>query len=275
MRATSTVVDATVFLLLVSVAVATLAVPAQDAPATDADDVAETLASTTTSVSYDHGIAGRQTARSATGTHAGLLGRAALGNLTLDGASLTPGSGDFERAVRNATATVLDRKQAATQVEVRWSPYPGAPLRGSVTIGQDPPPGVDVSVATVTVPVPVADVSEAAVNASDDGYRQVANLVASSVVAVTLPRDEVERGVPGSAARRTARVRRSAFADALDTEAVVTSMDGELANPKDRLQAALAARLAADMRERFDSPSAAARALQTGHARLVVREWEP
>jgi len=41
------------------------------------------------------------------------------------------------------------------------------------------------------------------------------------------------------------------------------------------LTAALAERFAADMQRRFDSPEAAARAVDTGTVTITVRTWEP
>ncbi|MHB9288394.1 hypothetical protein ACKVMT_15295 [Halobacteriales archaeon Cl-PHB] len=277
MRATSTVVDAAVFLVLVSVAVTTLAPPTPAQPDGSADDVAETLASATEAVTYDYDTDTTESTvrRRATGTYADLLGRAAIADLILDGQMLTPGTGAYVTAIRNATANLTRWNDHRTRIVARWVPYEGAPLRGSVAVGPVTPAGVDASVTTIRVPVPVDSVDETAVERQGGGYDGVATAVAAAVVSASLPADRVAYGDPGSATRRVAVSRYRAAADAMGASVEGTLEAGEPGRATARIRDSLADRLAADLRARFDSHGAAIEALETGHATIAVVEWEP
>lgn len=271
MRAVSTVVDVTVCLLLVSAAVAALAVPAVQVPAAGADETADALAKTTANVSVQTEAGGRAGhRRRVSGTHAGLLGRAALANLRLDGRPLTRTADEFRAAVANETARVLAWSPQRTSVTAVWEPYGGAPLSGQIRVGSRPPRGVDVSTATLGVPVPVEDCSANASSAADD-YDPVGRVVARCVVDVTLPRDAIEMPDPSSPAGNASRRRLRAYEGVLRSN----GSEGDVETRVARVEAALAERLTADMRERFESPATAAAAVRTGTVRIVVRAWEP
>lgn len=275
MRAVSTVLDVSLFLLLVSAAVATLAVPAADPPSATADRTAETLAATTTNVTYPVPAASSPDDRTvtATGTDAALLGRGAVANLTLAGESVAPGSAPFRRAVRNRTEAALAWSPGRTAVVALWEPYPGAPLRGRLTAGADVPPGVEVSTATATVPASIPSVGHAATEGAEDGYRGVADPIAAAVVETTVAADGVGGTGPGAVAIRDGRLR--AYTDALGIRTVGLETGGGRAATAENVERRLAEHLAADMRDRFDSPGAAADAVRTGTVRVVVREWSP
>lgn len=269
MRGVSTVVDAAVFLLLVSAAVAALAVPPTPESVDGADETANALARTTANVTYR--MAPAAPTRRASGTHAGLLGRAAFADLRLDGHALAPGSGEFRAAVGNETRRVLAWARERASVTATWEPYAGAPVEGRVRVGSEPPPGADVATATLRVPAPVGACGDAASDAPDDGFQGVASAVAGCLLEATLPRDGAAAVDPSSAAGRARRRRLAAYEDAL----AVRQDGGGSGTRRSRITSALAARLAADMRDHFESPAAAAEAVRTGTVRLVVREWEP
>lgn len=258
MRAVSTVVDATVFLLLVSAAVAALAVQPTPEPANGADETATALARTTANVSFT--VADARDRR-VSGTHAALLARAALGNLRLDGHRLAPASGDFRAAVRNETRRALAWSSERTSVTAVWEPYRDAPVWGRIRVGTAPPPGADVAVATLRAPVPVEDCRRG----TEESYEAVARTVADCLLDATLGADAAVMPDPSSRAGRAVLGRLQAYEAALGVRA-----DGA----GGRVESALAARLVAHMRERFESPAAAAAAVRTGTARIVIREWE-
>jgi len=277
-RATSTVVDAAIFLVLVSAAVTTLAAPAPAAPDGSADDVAETLASSTTAVGYVYGVdsGGPTVRRTATGTHAELLGRSTVANLQLDGESITPGTADYAAEVRNATVNLTAWNDHQTRIEARWEPYRGAPLRGTVAVGPAPPATVDTSVTTLRVPVPVRGVGEGAVDRHGGGYRGVAEAIAAAVVSATLPADRVEFGSPGTAARHVATRQYRAFAAVTAANASVENAlaAGGPARANVLVRNALADRIETDIRQQFDSAESARQTLQTEYAEISVVEWE-
>lgn len=171
-RAVSTVLDVSACLLLVSAAVLTLLqapVAGPDPAADRAAEVATTLSGATATVSYPSG-GGR---RRAHGTLAGLLADAAVSNAT-------PDTGvPFRAAVENATRPLLGDTGWRGQVVVTWQPYAGAEA-ATVSVGDDPPPGVDVHVATTTVPSGVAPAREEAARAAERrGFDGVAAVVAA------------------------------------------------------------------------------------------------
>lgn len=274
MRATSTVVDAAICLVFVTLAVATLAGPTPTPSEPSGDDVAETLASTTTTVDYDYGAGDDTVRQRATGTHAGLLGRAAFAELSIDGESLTPWSDDYRREIRNATATVLSWNDRQTRVEAYWRPYPGAPLEGTVAVGPASPPAADVAVTTLRVPVPVAAIDQEQIDSDDGGYQAVAEAVATEVVTVALPGGPVDIGSRTSTTRRVATSRYRAVANATDRSVSRLRSAEDPQAPSDSAIDAIATRLARDLRQQFDSPHAALAALETNSARILVKEWD-
>lgn len=265
MRAVSTVLDVTVFLLLVGAAIATLTVPAPEPPASTADETAEQLAVTTVNVTERLGDADGRPGhdRRVAGTAATLLGRAALANLTLDGHQLAPTTADYRRAVRKQLRRSLAWAPDRTHVTATWAPYPDAPIHGRASVGPRPPPRATVGTASVRVPVPVSQVS------ADESptYRSLARKTSAALLDVTVP------GPEELASRRLQpreRRRITAYAAALEDvgEGPPDRID------RARLRSALTNRLESDMRRRFANPNAAAAALETGTVRIVVREWE-
>lgn len=292
MRAISTLVDTVVFLLLLGGAVTTLVVGTVGMqPATDdrADETAEMVATTTQTVeygltpsdgsrngiSYDH-LDNATLERSAHGTTAGLLGAAALSATTLDGERVTPASRGFEQVVRNETRGVISQRETATAVTATWEPYTDAPVAGTVHVGPEPSRNVDVHAARLTVDSGVDPARERALDAAlNDGFDGVARIVASTVVAGLFPPKATRVGLHGDApvdtltAHRYRRVARLTNAPVLDID------KSSVERMNERLASALADRLRRDLRQRFQSPEAAARAVSTGDVQIVVRTWSP
>lgn len=272
MRAVSTVLDVTVFLLLVSVALVTLAVPAADPPASTADETVEALAATTANVTYSPdgpGDGSLAPTRSVAGTHAELLARGAVANVRLENEPLAPTAGGFRASVREEAAAALAWSHDRTGVLATWEPYPDAPLRGEFAVGNRPPPGVDVGTATATVPVPIEDAGPPARAAAGDGYRGVSRAIVDAVFRTTLGTDRPVSPRPAGDAGRDRQRRMGAYAAAVSVDEPTDGRDGALSEIERRF----VDRLAADLRERYDSPAAAAADVDTGRVRLVVREW--
>lgn len=269
MKAISTVLDVTVFLLLVSAAVGTVAyAPAPVSSGPSAQNTASILATTTATVDYEL----REQSRHSHGTLGTLLGRAAVANTTLGQSTLTPMAESFRTAVRMATTETL-RRPNRTYLRAVWRPYPDAPIQGRFSVGTPPPPGVDVALATVTVPAP-ADATDTRTTVGRSGYRTLANRVSKSVTAALLPSTElgasVGRDTP-TAVVSAARYR--AYGDAVGVSADRAVARGDIRTAHRRIARALAERLEDDIRDRFDTAAGAADAVQTGTVTIVVRRW--
>lgn len=294
-RASSTVLDTVVFVLLVGVAVAVLAGAGADARSeTDAGRVAaetaDLLATSTTEVTYDRTarvetttlLGGEESKtvsaeRAAGGTRAELLAAAAVASPRLGGSPLVGTGEPLRAATRAPTRRVLHTREANVQVAVAWRPYPNGTLRSSLTVGDAPPRDADVSVATVTVPSGVANVSTAARRAArTDGYDGVARVVSSAVVDRLFPpaatRDALFSEGPDRALVAH-RYRQASSTLGVDTTGPLA--DGNVTGANERLADGLADRLRADLRDRYESPAAAADAVRAHRVRLVVRTWSP
>lgn len=270
MRAISTVLDVAVFLLLLSAAIGTLVVAPTGEPApVTVDETATTLATTTTALDYDlHGDP-----RRAHGTVAVLLARAAVANATIGDYGLSP-SESFLRGIRQTTRSRTPDHNR-TQVVARWEPYRGAPLAGKITVGTSPPAGTDVTTATLTVTSPVESVGEAEGDAKDRDYCSVARVTAEAVTEALLP--ETRLAASAGAQSPTALVSAQRFqflASALDVDIKNSLQRGNVTRANALVTNALADRFCRDMRERFASPTAAAKAGNTATVNIVVRRWD-
>ncbi|MFB6184098.1 MAG: hypothetical protein ABEI96_06040 [Haloarculaceae archaeon] len=298
MRGVSTVLDATLFLLLVSGATVALVGPQPTPPTSDAPDRTLAVVTTaTTTVSYRvpaverGGTDGhREAGRGGTAGHRGADRRTTQGTIAeLLAAAAIEGAPDsiespsrlertpFQRAVANATRVAVRRTAVETRVRVTWVPYRGAPAGSRFAVGPEPPRATDVHAAAATVPSGLPTVRRRAVRAGKNGsYEAVAATVARGVVSGLFPVRRTrlalaaDRAVARPTRRRYGRVARALavpVADALG-DRDVEAADG-------RLIGALTARYAADLRDRYASPSAAARAVRVGRVRIVVRTWSP
>ena len=288
-RAVGTLVDAAAFLLLVSAAVWTLSVPAvapDRAPAAGAS--AERLSTVTANPRYSLAPGARHANESlvafertegpefdrvAHGSVASLLADAAVGNAAVDGSELAHAGDGFERAVREATRDTTVRR---VRVRAVWTPYPGAPIRGTIAAGPRPPPDARVGVAALAVDSGVPAAREHARSAArSDGYEGVARVVARATVRGLFPPDELRLALRGDrpvSALARYRYLRAGRLFGADVGGPVEESETGRAN--ERLSRALVERFERDLRERFESPRAAARAVRTGEVRIVVRRWE-
>ncbi|WP_135364483.1 DUF7284 family protein [Halosimplex halophilum] len=291
LRASSTALDTVLFVLLVGVAVGTLAgVGDRRAPGGDrvAEETADLLATATTEVTYTRSarvpssalLDGSETVtvtvdRTAAGTHAELLAAAALADPSLGGASLTGVGGDLRVGARNATECVLHTREGTAQVAVTWYPYPNATLRSSFTAGDAPPRGADVSVATVAAASGLANVTGPAErSARTGGFDGVAGVLADAVVAGLFPPGETRDALYSEGPDRALVAHRYRHASAaLGVDATEFLRPGGVERANRRLSGGLAERLAADLRRRYDSPTEAARAVRAHRVRIVVRTW--
>lgn len=286
---TSTVLDAALCLLLVSASVGTLAaVGPDDAPdrhaAADAD--AETLATATATVNYTLAPGARRASetsvsfpdasgpefeRTAHGPLVGLLADAALGRVAVEGEQITHARADLVSGVRSAVGAAVGG--ANTQIVADWRPYAGAPVGGRVTVGDDPPPDVDVNAARVAVARGERGEQSRAERAAARGYGPLATLLADRTVATLLPPEAMRFALgadyPVSALVRH-RYRRTADLTGVD----IGRLDRERVGPANaRIERALAERFERDLRTRYDSPAAAAQVVRVGEVRIVVRRW--
>lgn len=291
-RASSTAFDTVIFVLLVGVAVGVLV--GVDAKGVDgnrvAEETADVLATSTTEVTYTRSVTVESSSllggderrtisvtRTARGTHAQLLAAAAVSTPSLGGTPLIGTGGELRAAGRAAADRVLHTREANVQVVVTWRPYPESALGSSFAVGDAPPRDADVSVATVSAPSGFPNVTaEARRAARSDGYGTVASVVARSVVDGLFPEPEMRAALYSEGPDRALAVHRYRRAStALETETTRLSHPRRVDATNQKLTDALAKRLRADLRSRFETPEAAARAVRSHQVRLVVRTWSP
>ncbi len=290
-RGVSTVVDAALCLLVIGAAVATLVyAPVLDEnrgddPAPPAGEHLVIVGGTTATVNYSLAPAARDSMESppsnATidalertdhGTLAELLARSAVKSATAEDVRLSKASSEYENAVVDEV-TEADRSDRNVQIEARWEPYPDAHLSGRVVAGDDPPPNVDTSVATMTVASGIDPVSEEAADAGDrDGFDGVAAVVAAAVVEGLYPPDRIaeerrsHEPLPTIADRRYERA-----ADRYGVNA--RPEEHGIGGANERLAEGVESAIAADLRASFDDPGAAANATAPETVEIVVRTW--
>ncbi|WP_254537315.1 DUF7284 family protein [Halomarina litorea] len=267
MRAVSTLPDVVLFLLLVSGAVGTLALVPTPAP-TDgtAEGTARTLSATTVAVEDDAG-------RTVHGTPTGLLAAAAVDGARLDGWRLLH---DDPVASGHADALLTPAvSDGRVRVEAVWRPYPNASLVGRVAVGPRPPHAATVDAAVVTVPTGLPGEAAARRAARRSGFDGVAGLLARSVVSRAFPPGGTRAALYDSRLRADAAVRYRHTARAVGSDADLSVPLGAAnATAANRLVSeALAGRIEADLRDRFDTPEAAASAVAADRVRVTVRTW--
>lgn len=285
---TSTTLDVTLCLLLVSAAVGVLAAagpPVDDHDPRTADAVADRLTATTVAVDYVLGsgdgtntplegtasVAARE--RTVQGTPAALLARAAVADLAVaDGAVVgsTPAEASpFERAVANRTGRVVADVDASVNVTATYAPVPGSDVHGRATVGPKPPADADVSVVRVRVPVGRGDsgvhAERATARGADrDGFAGVARVLADATVSTVLPTSRARWALRDAATAGVVAARYHALGRALgvDVDAALDGGDVERAN--ENLASALADRFERALREQYDTPEDAANATANG-----------
>lgn len=276
-RGVSTVVDVSLFLLLISAATVSLVTASgaggvDDGPTSARDEAAvETLATSTATVQYDLGAddrTGEPIERVHHGTLAALLSEAAVANVSVGSTPLSPDSTGFVDAVEGTVAPLLDSR---TQVVATWRPAPGSGLRGEIRVGSTPPPGSTVHAATLTVASGIAPARGPARAAAPRGYGRVADVVSRRVVDGLFPARPTAVALHGNGtdavvAERRFRSMRQAYGSETRLATGVTPATNDLV-------VAVSNRTERGMRERFESPRDAAASVRTGAVRIVVRTW--
>jgi hypothetical protein len=281
---TSTVLDGLLCLLFVSAAVVTVTGTTPDSPTGEgrAPDVATTLATTTATVDYTLGppAGGAERAmaverdrldRTAHGTLAELLARAAVGRLTVDGRRLSNARAGFADGVGDAVAAAVRANH--TRVTATWRPYPGSSVRGRIAVGARPPPDVPVHVAALTTPSGFPRRRAAARAAAEErGIDGVADAVADGIVSGLFPATRTRLAATGP---RSALVRRRyrRAARLFGVRRRTGPPDGRVDAANDRLAAALSRHVRRDIRESSASDRRAAAGVDLGVVRITVRTW--
>ncbi|QSG06211.1 DUF7284 family protein [Halapricum desulfuricans] len=224
-RGVSTVVDATLALLLVSASVFVVAFfLADDRPETNpgaSDHVAEAVSVSTANVSYslepivghvddvdfrdetyDEGVFRRQRH----GSVAELIASSAMLNVTIEGRQLTKEGAVYSDAVEGALMEALTGTGYSAYVTARWQPYEGASITATETYGSPPPGDANVQLATLRVPSGVDPVAEAAeaeyMESYADGHEQAAGVLAEVIVERYFPASETQAAIEGQWFRR-------------------------------------------------------------------------
>lgn len=275
-RGISTVVDVSVFLLLVSAAVFSVVTATDggvDVTATPDRDEAtvETLATTTTTVEYDLGVddrTGEPIQRVRHGTLAELLAEAAVANASVDGAPTSPYAAGFVDAVRTSLTSLLDGR---TQVVAAWRPLPGSGLAGAVRVGPTPPPDATVHAATLSVDSGMPTAHDSALAASSSGYGRVADVAARRTVEGLFPSRRMRVALRGGAA--DAVVARERFGSMRAAYGSETTLDAGVEPATTDLAVAVAERTERAFDRRFETPRAAAESVRTDRVTVVVRTW--
>lgn len=293
MRATSAVVDAAFFLLLVGAAVATLTLPVEQPPSAGAaEETADVLATSTATVDYTLAPGVRRARasvgsgpaaaeadlhRRADGTLASHLAAAAVRNRTLYGVQVTHTTDEYENAVADAVRTVARGREQLASVRAVWEPYPGAPLRGTARVGPRPPATGDVHAAIVTVTSEVPEARPRAIRAARGGnYTAVGHAVARRVVAGIFPAPETRSALRSSTPSGQLTVHRyDRFGSLMGANVSQEVRADDVRGANAALADALGDRFASDMRSRFASPTAAAEAVRTDAVQITVRTWSP
>lgn len=278
---TGVALDACVCLLLVSAAAVTVtSVPQPSAEPDRADAVAETLTATTADVAYSlrpvpddrfDSAAGPAYERTAHGTLATLLARAAVRTVTISGEPLTNTYAGFATAVRGA---VRERLPPRTLVVVRYRPYAGAHLGMTMRIGPEPPETADVHAETVRARSGVPSPTEPETTARREGFEGLGRVVAARLVEGLFPPDKGRHALAGDApVDRLVRHRYSQASDRYDIETAGAVENGDTTRANRRLADGMAEQVTADLRSQFSTPEEAASSLRLDAVRISVRTW--
>lgn len=292
MRAVSTVVDVSLFLLLVGAAVSTLALADRasvDGPAVQpdpADELLEQLATSTTRVNYSVGPALAEAggtrvdtgsavySRSAHGSYAELLAAAAVASATVGDDGLTVAGDPFARAVAGAVEPAIGRTHLGTRVRAVWRPYADAALHGTVRIGGRPPSDADVRSATLRVDSGLGPRDSGAfATAGSEGFGALATVLANRTVEGLFPGRVSRVALRGdSPADRLVAARYVRASRALGVSGGTPPRD-HVDPARERLRGRLRARFEQHLRAQYDDPVAAASEVRIGRVTVLVRTW--
>lgn len=259
-RGVSTVLDVSLCLLLVGVAVTTLVVgvPVDDEePAVSADSTARTVATATATVPSGLGYATHDTLT-------GHLGGAAVLDSSIEGDRLV--DSEYPDSVREAVAVSTGRRVFVT---ARWEPYPDAPLSGSVSVGDRPPRDASVAVTRVTTDSGIRPPRDAKT------FEDLSHELASAYISWLFPPERTRALLVDVRTAPAVSTRYSRVGDSLAVDVRPAVTDAHVRRANDALTDALASRLHRDLRARYDSLAAARRNVTTGTVETAVRRWEP
>lgn len=259
-RAVSTVLDVSVCLLLVGVAVTTLVLAVPETSETsriERDTTAKSLGTVTATVPVTDD-------RRAHDTLAGHLVTAVIVGASIDGERL--GSSTYPDAVRGA---VREDMAERIHITVRWQAYPEAPLQGRLTVGPEPPSTAEVSATRLTIGSGLAEPEPGG------SFEAIATAVSTAYVTRLFPPERTRAALVDSRTARSTAARYRAVAETLDVDLGDTLVDASARRANERLESALADRLESDLRETYESPERAATNVTTGDVEIVVRRWEP
>lgn len=284
----NTAVDAAVFLLLVSAAVAGVTAVDTDAGASTADtdradDAATVLATSTATVNYSTAPGARRAAvdgaefdrtdgpafeRTTHGSLADLLARAAVGTAGFDGRPVTHARVDLRRAASEAVAARL--APVGVRIDAVWRPYPDAPVEGRVAVGPSPPASAAVDAATLAVPTGGEPLSANETRSFNALSTAVAERTVETLAPARRTRLALRDDTPVSTLVRYRYARLAAEQD-VSLDEPLGDDDTRAANR--RLSDALAPEVESDLRGRYDAPADAAAAVAVSEVRIVVRTW--
>ena len=274
MDVTSTVLDGVLCLLLISGAVVavTTATPREPQGEGRAPEVASTLATTTASVSYELDPA-PSFDRTAHGTLAELLARAAVGRIAIDGERVSRARGGLGPAVASGVRGAI--RENHTRVTAVWRPYPGSSIEGRIAVGARPPPGVPVHAATLTVSSGVPSRRERARRAATEaGIEGVADVVGGGVVTGLFPPSRTRTAAGGSRpVSAVVRHRYRGVTAQFGVERSATLASGDVDETNERLAAAVAERVRRDVQASNASARDIADGVRLGRVRITVRTW--
>ncbi|RQG93116.1 hypothetical protein EA462_02615 [Natrarchaeobius halalkaliphilus] len=280
-RGISTVVDVSLCLLLITASIAVLAVFLADERAvhdpTIADETAQTIATSTTTIEYsvrsverrdDTGVFddaayddGRYD-RVEHGSLAQLLAAAALSNVSLDGEPLSHAGLEFRDAVDANVRSELAGANDDVHLLARWEPYPSASIRGESTAGDRPPASADVSTVTFSVSSGFPSVSdddlEGTYDAENGSFERTAEPIADAILDGYFPHESTTVALQGSDLERDlTRYEYLRFESILDLDRDLehnelnrTAVD--IAGANEKLAANLTETIAADLEETFE-----------------------
>lgn len=306
-RGVSTVVDASLALFLVVVAMGVLVtMPETDQrphEPVETDRTAQTLAASTMNTTYsvadtvnnhydDHRSDSNpyedsELLRTSHGPVTSQVAAIAVTSVVIDGSLLSTEATDYEQVVETQLEQRLVAAQFETYVSAVWTPIPGTALQGRATLGREPPPEADVSSTTLTVSSGMPDARSAALAAVDGerDYAAVASAVANATVTGQFPPLETQRALEGSGVDRLLTTHRyTQLATILDGDAHElrrnewlrpSSANATAANTylSRRLATMLEQQLDSLHGQRYDSARAAALAVSTDYVTLTIRTW--
>ncbi|MFC7073747.1 hypothetical protein ACFQJ7_07680 [Halovenus rubra] len=218
---------------------------------------------------------------------ASLIADIAVANSSIGGQQLLKGVGDYERAVEEALQTRLVGSRFEMGVSAVWTPFGGAVMQGDALLGEQPPPGADVSTTTIAVPSGIPDARQAAIEAvtGPQAYDAVARAVANATISGYFPERETQLALERTGVdSQLTRYRYKRLATVSDGDPSVfaehdwlnpSHADAGAANAylSQRLTAIFKSQLQSLHGNRYENAMEAAKHVSTGTVTLTVNTW--